>query len=282
MCLLSAGTILVATPTPTPSHTQIPTQTSSYIPIYSFDEIARELEEADKQTLVVFDIDDVLITSQDMVLRPCGRHFTPSSWKDLRPSEIEYLTSIMLHSSKVILVEPSVLQFIGNLAKRGVVTMALTAARTGRFGIIEKAEDWRIRVLHELGIDFSWSFPGTMYLEKVTREESGYSLFKGGILFLGNQKMTKGEALVSFLKRIHKRPQKVLFIDDMPGNLVCVEQALATEKISFQGYLYTGVEHLSGSFDEQVADLQFAHLRQTHAWLSDAEVKRVKKEERYE
>lgn len=122
---------------------------SSIIPILSFNDIRSEWDNADCDTLVVFDIDDVLITYNDMVLRPCGASFRPSSWKDIDPKEIPYLWSIMLNEGQVILVDPCIPQLINKLESKGVKTIALIAARTGKFEVIENAEDWRLKILKQ-------------------------------------------------------------------------------------------------------------------------------------
>jgi hypothetical protein len=244
--------------------------------VQSFDEIRSELSRADQNTLVVFDVDDVLITYEDMVLRPCGARFRPSSWEGIDPKEIPYLMSIMLSSSKTILVEPFLPQLIKTLQLRGVKTMALTAARTGKFGVIDNAEDWRVAVLKGFGIDFSVSFPQgkVIFFDQGGRKESEYSLFKEGILFLGNESMTKGKLLVQFLKTSGLTPEKIIFIDDKMAHLISVETEVNAAKIPFQGYQYKGVEQLSGTFDASVAQTQFACLRKYHKWVSDEEAKK--------
>ena len=76
-------------------------------PVEGLFEIEMEfgLQEADEETLVIYDVDDVLITYEDMVLRPCGEQFRPSSWDDIDPVEIRDLLSIMLSESRVILTD---------------------------------------------------------------------------------------------------------------------------------------------------------------------------------
>ena len=48
--------------------------------IDSFNDIRAELNSVDKDTLVIFAVDEVLITYSDMVLRPCGRRFRFTCW----------------------------------------------------------------------------------------------------------------------------------------------------------------------------------------------------------
>jgi hypothetical protein len=249
------------------------------ISIQSFDDIRSELNRGNPDTLVVFDVDDVLITYKDLVLRPCGACFRPVSWSDIDPNEIPYLMSIMLGTAQRMLVEPAIPQLIKELQDRGVKTIALTAARTGKFGVIENAEDWRVNVLKQFNIDFSISIPQKqiIYFDDEGKNESDYSLFKNGIIFLGNEKQTKGDLLVRFLKQVQLKPRKVFFIDDKMSNVIPVEAALRQYGIPFQGYHYKGVEMLPGKLDVQGAEVQFACLRKDHKWLSDLEAKKEEK-----
>lgn len=250
---------------------------SSIVSIQSFKEIYLELNKVDQDTLVVFDVDEVLITCKDVILRPCGSHFLPMSWKNIDRKEFIFLISIMINESQPMLVEPSTPWFVKELQAKGAKTMALTAARTGKFGVIENAEDWRLQILKKLDIDFSNTFPKNplIYFNQV-KKESNYPLFKNGILFLGDEKNTKGSLLIQFLEKMQWKPKKVIFIDDKMPHLISVETALNEAKISFQGYQYKGVEQLPKEFDEEIAEMQFDHLRKNHKWLSDSEVKKEK------
>ncbi len=247
--------------------------------IKSFRDIHSELGYADHNTLVIFDVDEVLITYDDMVLRPCGAHFCPSSWKGIDPKQVPYLISIMLNKGKIILVEPSAPRVINKLKTQGAKALALTAAQTGKFGVIQNAENWRLKTLKQFNLDFSNSFSKIqiMYFDKEEGRETDYPIFKNGVLFLGNEKNSKGTLLVKFLERIQWKPNKVIFIDDKMANLISVQSALKQGGIPFQGYQYKGVTQLPGEFNEQIAEMQFARLRKDHQWLSDSE---AKKEER--
>ena len=92
----------------------------------------------------------------------------------------------MLNEGKIILVDPSAPRLVNKLESRGIKTLALTAARTGKFGVIENAENWRLKILKQFNLDFSNSFPKTriIYFGKGEKQESDYSIFKDGVLFL--------------------------------------------------------------------------------------------------
>jgi len=284
ICLFVAGFVHQAKASEEDLHTSISNdiqivRSDNITPIESFKKILSELDEADLDTLVVFDIDDVLITYKDMVLRPCGAHFCPLSWEGIDPKEIFFLMSIMLSEGQIILVDPSIPQLINKLKIRGVRTIAFTAARTGKFGVIENAEDWRLKVLKRFHMDFSVSFPQNqiIYFDNAAKNESDYSIFKKGVLFLGEEKISKGVLLLQFLDKVQWKPKNIVFVDDKMSHLESVETALKATKISFQGYQYKGIEKLSEKLDEKVAEVQFSYLRKNHKWLSDTEAKKEEK-----
>ena len=94
----------------------------------------------------------------------------------------------MLNEGKIILVDPSAPRLVNKLESRGIKTLALTAARTGKFGVIENAENWRLKVLKQFNLDFSNSFPKTriIFFGKGEKQENDYPLCKDGVLFSGD------------------------------------------------------------------------------------------------
>ncbi len=244
--------------------------------VYSFAEAKAKLDKAGEDTLVIFDVDDVLITPKDMVCRPRGMPYTKTYWDETEydSHEMNHFISIVITTTEMHLIEPSVPSLIEKLKKQKAKVIALTAARTGKFGRIEKMEDWRIDELKNLSIDFSGAFPSSEVILFDDSKTIEYSLFKKGILFLGSEDQTKGDLLVRFLGKIGWKPKEILFFDDKRRNLVSTEDALKEKNIVFHGYLYKGEERVPGTVDEEVAKLQFDHLRKEYKWLSDTEAKK--------
>lgn len=251
---------------------------SEIIPIQTFEEVFDDLRLLEQDSLVIFDVDDVLITSQDMYLRPCGAKFRPQCIKGMDPQERLHLISVMLDESSSMLVDPSIISLLESLKSKGIKTIALTAARTGKFGVIKNCENWRIEKLKQFNIDFSESFPDWGFIDFNGSNFSGqdYPLFKDGILFLGDdEKITKGELLVRFFTSTKWRPKKVIFFDDKLHHIVSLQTSLDQLSIEFKGYHFKRIESLSGKFNEEIAEMQFLHLIKTQNWLSDSEAAKI-------
>jgi hypothetical protein len=194
-------------------------------------------------------------------------------WKSIDPKESPYLNSIMLNEAQRELVEPFIPHLIEKLQNRGVKTIALMHSRMGKFGIIEDMAEWRIRVLKQFGIDFSLSSPEkeVIYFDEGKRER--YSLFKDGVLFLGNNETYEGTLLVQFLEKIKWKPKKIVFIDSAVSNLASVEFSLYEAGIPFQGYRHKRIHKLPCEIDKQIVEIQLESLRKDHRWLSDSAAK---------
>ncbi len=254
--------------------------------IFSMKELAEEIEKSDEKTLVVFDVDEVLITTKDHFIHPYADDFffplvkqamlkatTEEEKKDLQ----EKLSLSMLLPERV-LIEKEMPSLIKTLQEKGVKVIALTSCPTGTFGVIPQVERWRIEHLKSLDISFRSSFPKIerYFLTEIKKEGTPAPLFEEGVLFSKGYK--KGEVLKAFFKKGDFYPSKVIFIDDLQENLETVKAELESLNIPFQGYQYSGAERFFKTADKAILTYQFNHLMQTKEWLSDTEVeKRLKK-----
>lgn len=255
--------------------------TAEITTIHSFSEASPQLELSDKDTLVIFDVDDVLIISEDFVLRPSAAGFDPVCWKNKTEEEINYLVSIIQSEMDFILIDPSIPSLIESLQTKGIKTLALTACRTGKFGMIENVEDWRIEQLLDHKIDFtpSWKDAPPRFFSQLVATNQNPPLFKKGILLLGDFYLetisTKGKVLEAFLDTLNWQPKRVLFFDDKIKNLTAVQEVLEKRKIEYHGYLYKGADTMPGSFDKELAEFQIQHLTKHKEWLNETRAKEL-------
>ena len=221
---------------------------ANYIQVNSFKEISGELKNADETTLIVFDVDEVLITTEDHFIHPYADHiFVPiikaamASVETLEEKKnLEEKLSLSMLCPKRILIEEETPKLIQNLKDKGIKVIALTSCPTGAFGIIPKVEDWRINHLNSLNINFASSFPNInrQFLNEIAVSGKRAPSYEEGILFSKGYK--KGEVLKAFFKQCNFHPSKVIFIDDLCENLDSVKAELATLNIEFKGYQYIG------------------------------------------
>jgi len=229
------------------------------VTVQSFEEAG----DIDPQALVIFDVDEVLITPDDLVLR--ARGFYSRYEKEITPE----LLSIAIAETQFRLVDPKAEKFVGSLHDRGIKTLALTRARTGKFGVIECCEDWRIQQLARFNLDFSKSFS---HLSSMTFSEGeSPALYKQGILFVGDAEVSKGELLVAFFDRTGFYPGKVIFFDDQMKNLRSVEKEMKDRGIPFQGFLFDAFK--DEVLDVEIAEKQVLHLIEKRKWLPEAHAK---------
>jgi len=160
----------------------------------------------EKDSLIVFDVDEVLLITEDTSLHPDGDEYLNrriqtifSSLKTLEEKrEVERRLSLAFVQPKRRIIEPPVVPLIGTLQKKEVKTVALTHSPRGSFGLIPSLEDWRIKQLEDAGIFFSASFPSLapFELDTVSKKIDFFPLYKKGVLFSSGY--TKGEVLNDF------------------------------------------------------------------------------------
>ncbi|MBA3816629.1 MAG: DUF2608 domain-containing protein [Parachlamydiaceae bacterium] len=241
-----------------------------------FNFIEKYINKADEQTLVIFDIDDVLITSRDEILKPYNNEFAERLEQNLesRFSEEDCLRlwSTIWLQRRNDLVEPQIIPLINKLILRKIKILSLTNSWTGSFGDIKSIEDWRIEELSRFGYNFGvcWE-EQKIDIELKPKYPNRFPLFKQGILFTCG--ISKGQTLKYFMKKISWIPKKIIFIDDILENIYSVENYATEIGIDFLGFQYTSVK------DQQIwplnrirAQIQFKTLENEKIWLSDAEV----------
>lgn len=263
------------------------------IPVSSIEHLYDEMKTYDENTLVIFDVDDTLITPQDVILRPKGRHLRRFVVNTLSQSNKEkflerkdYITSSVLLQRKIQLIEEFTPHLVNALQKNGIKVIALTAISAGRLGLIPSVEDWRINELAQFGYNFDGIFEDTIFFKelsdlppiKVYGNEvlnTSQPVYKKGIIFSGIT--PKGNALKEFLELIKWKPQLVVFVDDHLIFLESVEKNMQSLGIDFIGYHYDAAEKLPGDLDESVAKIQFDYVMETGLWLSDDEARALMK-----
>ncbi|MFM8454174.1 MAG: DUF2608 domain-containing protein [Gammaproteobacteria bacterium] len=239
--------------------------------------IEKKLASIDQDTLVIFDVDDVLMHADDQILKSKNADACKVLVKKLKQQvgkdKIQEVTSIILLTRKNSPVDPKMVSVIEDLQKRNIKVLALTNCATGKFGLIPNTEDWRIAELHKHGyyFDKSWKNLKDINLKplmKVTNDAN--PIYKSGIVFV-DQTGEKGPVLDAFLTYSANKPKKILFIDDKSKNLVSVEEFAKQHNIEFIGIEYTKTLEGDSVLNNNIAELQFEILEKERKWLSDSE-----------
>lgn len=239
-----------------------------------FSMLESHLHSADQNTLVIFDIDEVIIETTDSILKPQHKpHFLKLEEELLERTSKEealYLRSIIFQEQGIKLVEDKILDTFHNLKNRGISIIAITYIPTGPRGKIAKFEDWGLSRLNKFGIDFRKFNNLKDHTFSEIPAKHGVPLTKNGVTFTALA--TKGVLLDAVLKHNNIKPKKVIFIDDKLSNLQSVESTCKNLNIPFIGIQYTAViKSNKWEFNEELARLQFQVLEKEHRWLSDKE-----------
>ena len=166
----------------------------------NLDIIEKHIIDLDENALVVFDVDYTIIVYNDRVLAPCGEaYFHEFRNKLIALQDLGEVLGSRIHlQSQVSLVDEKIIHFLEMVKHRKIKTIALTAIPTGKFGVIPNAEEWRVKQLDSLGINFNWSFPSIDSIILNEFEGKGSQpIFKQGVL--ASARYPKGQVLAKFL-----------------------------------------------------------------------------------
>ncbi len=248
--------------------------------IDSLKNIAPTLEGLSQDDLVVLDIDEVIFTDQDAILKPEGdllraqifneRYISAKNDKDKKA--IATILTLPLFLAKKQLVEPYISELILDLQKRNIKVIALTSYPTSLHGMPNNLEKSRLNHLTDFGIEFENAFPGQtrIVFTRITSTQNQPPVYYQGVLFTNGH--SKAEVLIDFFNQMRYKPKRVIFIDDMYIHLQQMESKLKERKINYLGYYYIRAKKDTKLFvDEKLARFQFDYLFEHHQWLGDQE-----------
>ncbi len=238
--------------------------------IDSLEQVANILETADRNSLVIFDIDDTLISPADTIEQTWFHHSPDGQkvYKELdayiktkdNPRQYsEMMTEKIKSKTKFKLIEDESLQLIHKLQNKNVKVMALTNCSTGPGKIIDSWQSWRSDNLKQVGIDFSSSFDlQAIDLSKFIKSGDKPVFYKGILLTDG---VEKGVVLGAFLDAINFVADQIFFFDDQENQVKSVEKMAIARGIPYQGFIFRGAEKLVHIFDPAVIQLQLQYIK---------------------
>lgn len=232
--------------------------TSGKLPDYMvridrFNSALEYFSKADETTLVIFDVDNVLIVPQDPYLQPKARVQFSNIYKELTKVLDEEHMFLFHHivaiKNKSQLVEPDILNIIQELQQYNVKIIALTGAKTGAVAnIIPDVPSWRYNSLKNFGIDFSNTFPKKAQFKELKGDDVGnYPSFEYGIVYSYGSMNSKGDVLKCAIKELNWLPKRIIFVDDRLEHINSVYSFLKQENpnIEFIGLHYQGADKIA-------------------------------------
>lgn len=213
--------------------------------ITSYNEVACLLAKLDDKALVLFDVDDTLITSHAL-----NKNYLSWWFKLLFSMRHPYYATMNweLYYSKMWkyaefnTIEPIIVDLMHRFKNQDITLLALTSMETGSYGVISNMPKWRYHILKELGIEFSQHY-GNITFTQFPYYRKNYPQLKHGIL-CANQE-DKGKVLRAFLEHTQLKPSKIVAFDDNIGALKSIKKECLDRNIPFYGYHYAGsqLEH---------------------------------------
>jgi hypothetical protein len=164
--------------------------------IHTLDEISTG--EFSTKTLVMFDLDDVLIYPQDALLQNWRSEWKPEGMKAWTAEE----DTIAWMNAKFQIMDSSGPHLINMLNENGVPTIGFTSFAMDESDIVKSIPEWRSRHLLELGLNFN------MEQEIVFPVQNGFvpPSVEKGVLYCGNfykkDKDNKGKILSLYLEPV--------------------------------------------------------------------------------
>lgn len=243
-------------------------QSSSLAPI------EEALEEASKDTLVLFDAVDTLITCDEPLFHNNNKtafsKVSSALFQGMPRERVDEWMTTILNVRKTSLVDYRVLDLIDLIREKKLQMLVLTSCGTGKYGLIDKMEDWRIHQLENLGINFKdLTLKRERWLNSM-QGPHGIPLLKQGVVFTAQ--IDKAIVLEELLRKEHLKPKKILYIDDQLENLKGVEALCDKKGVEFLGFEYTAVKDRSvKKIDEKLIEIQLNVLINEGLWITSDE-----------
>nr|WP_253307890.1 DUF2608 domain-containing protein [Rickettsia endosymbiont of Ceutorhynchus assimilis] len=242
--------------------------------IHDFKEIMEEVEQANRESLVLFDVDDVVVMDTDeyRLTHNYRKELLAGIEKRLSKEQCELLLSIILKERKARFVNPDILEIFEKLKQNKIPTMALTKLPTGKFGVIKDMVEWRIKELNDLEVNFMELTPITDEI-LIKEFDVGYGIptLKAGIIFTAEY--DKGSVLEYVLREKNYYPKSIIFIDDILENLESLQKTCNDLQINYHGFEFTGSAIVpEPDLDEQLEKIRFEILEKEYRWLTDKEL----------
>lgn len=225
------------------------TTLSSICPgIYESDDIelilSHPLKQFEKQDLIIFDVDQVLIAILDPYY---FEHFTKKSplhnrlfSQDKSIIEMFFLYMFVAHPCRIM--DERIPSLIERLQTRKINCIANTAIHpTIKPSLNIDAPSLRIKTLRNYNINFSGAFPELQLWNFDTLEAKHIikdtPLFKEGVIF--SSETPKPVTTLELFKKLGIKPKRVAYIDDIPDNSHKMYEALNSQGIECYSFVYS-------------------------------------------
>ena len=236
------------------------------------------ISEASDESLVLFDVDDVLIAPTDEFnfRSEIRKTLKNELAQDKEKKEIQEIFSDFFLKRKVQLVNKNMPSLLAYLKNKRIPASALSAWWTNQFGKINEMEHQRLKELNHVGISFVDISPFNKDIDFTSHknEKGGTPMIISGVILTALA--DKGEILGLALNQTKSKFKKIIFIDDQMKYLHEVEKFCNEKGIEFLGIHYTEASKLPiPVLDPEKEKLRFDILKRDQIWLLDDELRKL-------
>lgn len=261
------------------SYGELPVEiiSTKVIPTYSINSVTMKkiLPKIDKNTLILVNIDDTIITPKSKLFRyndnPYINFITNLYSLAVRDPSVNTTIAELIKQRQMMLVEKGWVDFISKAKQQGAMIFGLNEV-TAPCNLIENYEGWLYTLLYGFNINFT----GKVNDKDVFRfnpSDASAPIFYLGIIFTGNN--SKVKTLMDFLKIIPQLPTRIIVFENNKKDLENINTYLRMVDIEYYGIQYLGWQQLQGSPDIEIAKVQQSTLLNTGKWLEDDEASQM-------
>jgi hypothetical protein len=228
---------------------------------------------------LAFDLDDTVWIPIEKIMRNINFDDRKRFLDEIRNLAGNERISYIYDNVPYRLVENIFLEFINNLERSNIPTVAFTARRTGKATLDQKTmvEDDTLEILRNLNLNFNARHFQNLELHNVSPnneefkdkivdsrlkpfELSNNAMVKNSVIFTNN--IDKGFVLGEIFSKGGFFPTKFILVDDKLPNLTSVQEAINNinrkfnVSIKFEGFLYTGYLELDNNIDPKIVEVQ--------------------------
>jgi hypothetical protein len=215
--------------------------------IEKFDALREQINSADKDTLLILDVDYTLTQPSNPAFQQANFCLNPQMVKDFVKSVPDSIksefTSFIATSGEGQLLEEEAPSMIRTVKEKGARVLVISGILTGQWQDIPNIMDWRINNLRKLGIETSrFGFDQPYQFKDFPSYRGRYPEIKEGVILTNGEGIKKHQALEAFFKKVGWRPKKIIFVDDSRPLIEQMADYMKQQDISFVGYEYKGAK----------------------------------------
>lgn len=234
----------------------------------TFEEAASLILTADKNSWVIFNIDNVLITFENPLIPKHKNLFKQYVYDCSQDMHLVHLLSAPYRMKLIHSEWPSL---IHSLQHNGVKTIATTKTSTGTFSYFKNLADLKYNALHKHHINFNHSFPNLeprTFFNYNRFIHSHSPLFSNGIIYTCG--LSKAFYLEKFIQYAKEKPKKIIFIDHDEHSIKKINTFCLKENIESLCIHYTYTEENNDIFfNEETAQLEFEQLQKDNIFFKN-------------